>query len=509
MKRLLTWLTLSLTALTATATDYTERLLVLVNGEGAEQEATISVTESDGLYTLNLRNFVLMNGDSPVPVGNVEVAGIVPAVYGDVTVLRASRQVEITEGDLADVPFWMGTMLGALPVDIVATIKGDQLYALINLDLTDMLGQIVEVRFNKDFIDRKGLQMPNGGFEEWHTSSGNFVEPNGWHSFESATGQLAPLAGHHIEKSDLGRNGSSCARIYATSIFGIVANGTMTTGRMNAGSMLAADKQNHAYMDINSTDVDGNGDPFFTPLNVRPDSLVLWLQFNQGTPNSEHPYATVSAVITDGSRYQDPEDKTYTNVVAKAANRQISVTGKGVWQRLSIPFEYVSNDLEPKALMVTISTNADAGSGSADDEVLVDDIALVYNARLASLSIDGFSSDRYEYEVEHDADIKDLSYTTDGQGAYVTVSETTDGNSKLTEIAVISADLSTTTVYTIKVKDTESGIVQATTPVLEGEGKYWSLDGRQVRVPGRGLYLIRKANGQNVKSLIGNPQRID
>ncbi|MBQ1611505.1 MAG: hypothetical protein II087_06360, partial [Muribaculaceae bacterium] len=53
-------------------------------------------------------------------------------------------------------------------------------------------------------------------------------------------------------------------------------------------------------------------------------------QFNQGTPNSEHPYATVSAVITDGSRYQDPEDQAYTNVVAKAANRQISVTGKDV-----------------------------------------------------------------------------------------------------------------------------------------------------------------------------------
>ena len=44
------------TALMAQATDYTDKLLVLVNGEGAEQESTISVTEHDGLYDLNLKN---------------------------------------------------------------------------------------------------------------------------------------------------------------------------------------------------------------------------------------------------------------------------------------------------------------------------------------------------------------------------------------------------------------------------------------------------------------------
>jgi hypothetical protein len=141
---------------------------------------------------------------------------------------------------------------------------------------------------------------------------------------------LAALAGHHIEKSDNGRNGSSCARLLATSIFGIVANGTMTTGRMNAGSMVASDPANHAYIDMSQTDLDGNGDPFYVALNSRPDSLVLWVQFHQGTANSDHPYATVSAAITDGTRYQDPEDQAYDNVVARAADNKIAVTGKTV-----------------------------------------------------------------------------------------------------------------------------------------------------------------------------------
>lgn len=488
---------MAMTALTAMATDYTERLLVLVNGEGTEQEATISVTEHDGLYTLNLKNFVLMNGDQPMAVGNVEVADIVPAIYDGTVVLRASRDVVITDGDLPDVLLWMGPMLGALPVDIVATIKGDQLYALINLDLSDILHQVIEVRFNKDFIDGKGMMIPNGDFEQWHTSVGDFQEPNAWHSFESATGAFAPLAGNHLEKSDKGRNDSSCARIFATSVFGVVANGTMTTGRLNAGAVSAGDISNNAYLDTSNTDLDGNGNPFYVPLNVRPDSLVVWLQFNQGTPNANHPNATVSAVITDGTYYQDPEDKTYANVVAKAANREIKVTGD-VWKRVSMPFEYTSNSVEPKALLVTISTNADAGQGSARDEVLVDDIALVYNARLTSLSIDGFAPDQYEYEVEADTKIENLSYTVDGKGAYVTMSETTDDNGKRAEIAVISADLSTTTVYTLTFKNTGTDIRQAVT-ATELQPAYYHIDGRQATAPARGLYIYRQANGQTVK----------
>ena len=84
--------------LAASATDYTDRLLVLVNGEGSEQQATISVTEHDGLYDLKLKNFMLMNGTEPMPVGNVELTGIQPEKAGDAIFLRANQNIVVLVG---------------------------------------------------------------------------------------------------------------------------------------------------------------------------------------------------------------------------------------------------------------------------------------------------------------------------------------------------------------------------------------------------------------------------
>lgn len=483
--------------MTAHATDYTDQLLVLVNGEGSTQQATISVDEHDGLYDLNLKNFMLMNGDTPVPVGNVELKDIVPERAGDAIFLRTSQNITVTAGDQPDVAFWMGTMLGELPVQVTAVLNGDRMCALIDLDLSDMLGQIVNVRFGEALVSGTGYHIPNGDFEAWHTSTGSYEEPNAWHSFESASGALAALAGHHIEKSDKGRDGSSCARIFSTSIFGIIANGTMTTGRMNAGAMSATDPGNHAFIDMSQTDVDGNGDPFYVALNSRPDSLVLWVQFHQGTVNAAHPYATVSAVITDGTRYQEPEDKTYNNVVARASNREIAVTGNE-WRRISIPFVYTDSNVEPRAIMVTVSTNADPGQGSAGDEVLVDDLALVYNSRLASLDIDGFEPDIFDYNVATTINPDNLMAMADGKGAYVlkTVSESDDEGKVV--IDVFAADLRSRSTYTVSYKKEAEGIRNlAGSPASR---TFYNIKGQRIDTPQQGqLVIIREPNGRIAK----------
>ena len=481
----------------ALATDYTDRLMVLVNGVGTEQQATISVTEHDGLYDLTLRNFVLMNGDSPMPVGNVQLTDIVPATSRDAIFLHANQMITVTDGDDSSMPFWMGPMLGELPVDVLAVLEGDQLRAVINLDLMALMEQIVEVRFGQTLVTGEGYHIPNGTFEAWHTTTGNYEEPNAWHSFESASGTLASLAGHHIEKSDKGRNGSTCARIFATSILGIVANGTMTTGRMNAGALFATDVQNNAYLDMSLTDVDDNGDPFYVALNHRPDSLVFWMQFNQGTPNAEHPYATVSAVITDGTYFQDPQDKNYTNIVATAANRQISVTD-GQWQRIAVPFVYTDNNVEPRAILVTISTNADPGQGSADDEVLVDDLTLVYSSRLADLNVEGFEPGKYEYSLEQEEALNPVAESRD---AYVTVTTQDAGEAKQAVITVYAADLLSATTYIVNMKKSAQGIEEiASTPQMQQRS--YTIDGRQLSSKHSGqVTIVRQADGRVVKLL--------
>lgn len=494
MKKLFTLMMVAMTVLVARATDYTVPIVVTVNGEVHSQEGTITITQEDGLYSLSLNNFILMNGENPMGVGNIALTGIEPMTIGSAVLLDVNREVIISEGDDPSIHMWMGPLLPSIPIELRAVLEGDCLNAVIDIDMSLLLQQIIRVTIGT------GMQFVNQGFEEWHTSAEGYVEPNGWHSFESASGDpnLVAFSGHHIEKSDKGRNESSCARIYATDMWLAIANGTMTTGRLNAGDMSASSTKNNAYLDMSKTDTDGNGDPFHMPLNARPDSLVVWLQFHQGKTVADHPYATVSAAITDGTYYQDPQDKEYSNVVATAANRTIAVTGDE-WQRFSMPFEYKENSLDLKAILVTISTNADAGKGSDKDEVLVDDIELVYNGQLQSLNVPGFTPDVLSYEVQEAMALDEIVAEPQGRGAYVVKSfgESEDGKVQA-EIKVISADLSTVTVYTVKFMNTSVGITSidsaTATPTV------YSLSGQQLRSSRPGQIVIqRHPDGRYVK----------
>lgn len=494
---------LSFFHVTAQATDYTDTLLVQVNGVGGGTMATVTVNEHDGLYDLNLRNFIMEDEKTRLAVGNVEIIDIKPQTVDNKTILHVSRDITISEGD-KEGESWYGPMLGSLPVEVTAVLEDNQFCALINLNLMSTLGQIIEVRFGSKLVNGSGFHIPNGGFEDWHKSSGTYQEPNAWHSFESATGNFAGSAGHHIEKSDKGRNGSTCAKIYSTSItipfFGtFIANGTMTTGRMNAGSMSAANTDNNAYLDMSKSAKDGNGDPFYVSLNSRPDSLVLYVQFKQGTTNSAHPYATVSAIITDGTYYQDPEDKEYKNVVAKAKNNQIAVTN-GKWERISIPFEYTTNNVDPKAILVTISTNADAGQGSSGDEVLVDDLTLVYNDKLSSLNVEGFDPNKFEYEVK-ELNADNLNPAANSRDAIILQTTEETDTTKSAVITVLAADMRSSNTYKVTVKNT-SGIKQTTATTKNTSVTRYGIDGRRVNQARKGqVIIIKQADGKTVKVL--------
>ena len=499
MKKLFTLLFVAMTAIAVHATDYETVVTVTVNDVTTEQTGLFIITENDGLYDINLKNFMLQSENGPMGVGNVELKGIKPYQDGDVTLFFANDQVQITDGDDPNVSVWMAGMLPPVNVQLRGKIEGGLLRCYLDIDLLEEMGQLIKVGIGD------GYQMPNPSFETWHTSTGDFVEPNFWHSFESASGGMALLAGNHIAMSNDAHSGVASARIFATSIFGIVANGTMTTGRMNAGSAIATDPVNNAYLDMSLTDVDGNGEPFYTTLYSRPDSVVAWVKFKQGTPSSEHPYASFSAVITDGTYYQDPEDKAYPNVVAKAQNREIATTN-GEWVRISVPFVYTENAVDPKAVLITVSTNADPGEGSDNDEVLVDDIAFVYNAKLTSLKIKGlelpvFGSDETEYSYEFNEAITedDIEVTVDGQATHVMKSVEVVDDHYVCAIKAIGGDMSTMTSYTVNVKSSATAI-RGLKPAANQPATYFTLDGRQAKTlkPGR-IYISRQADGTVTK----------
>lgn len=488
------------------ATDYKDLLTVSVNGVSSEQEATISVEPTGGdKYTLSLKNFVMSQGDQKIGVGNIVLPDITGETVDGTTLLETSQTVKITEGNDPSIDSWIGPILPEVPIELKAKIQGGKLYTVIHIDMKATLGQVIEVVFGR------GYQLPNAGFENFH-KEGTVDEPNAWHSFASAKGVYAGTAKSlgpytFIAEGIMrpGSNGNKSVLLQSASFLFIVANGTMTTGCMIAGSTIASDKKNHAELDMSSTEKDSNGDPFYTLMNGRPDSLAVWVKFTQGEAVAAHPYATMSAAITDGTYYQDPEDKAYSNVLAKAKNNKIESKG-GAWQRIVVPFDYVNKSVEGKAILVTLSTNADPGQGSKGDKLYVDDIELVYNSQLRGISVDGtpvanFDPNTLSYQLKTDKEptADKIVATTNGALIKKTIATTAEGWD--VTLTSLSNDLKSQTVYTLHfTKDTPSGIGTVDGTSGDQVNSIYNLQGVKVEAMQKdGVYIVKKANGQTVK----------
>lgn len=264
----------------------------------------------------------------------------------------------------------------------------------------------------------------NGGFEDWgvdeNAAASKAVEPRYWHSFTSAYGTFKAFAGDHCFKSEDAHSGSYSAMIKASSVWGVVANGTLTTGRLKAGAMIADDPNNHSELDMSSTEKDRNKDPFYQVLEARPDSIAFWVKYSTGKAGTK---ANMSAYITDGTYYQAPEDKTYNNKVGWAENPNIAACTE--WTRISVPFTYADNGLEPKAIMVTFSTCATPGGGSEKDVLLVDDVELIYK----SSTEDTGTSYTDDLVVKVNTGDNDVSTTL--PSSTINISQNSDGSYKL------------------------------------------------------------------------------
>ena len=195
----------------------------------------------------------------------------------------------------------------------------------------------------------------------------------------------------------------------------------MTTGRLNAGStQMLLIKANHSELDMSKTETDRNGDPFYQTLEARPDSIVFWVKFSTGKAGT---CANMSAYITDGTYYQVPEDKTYNNIVGKAENPNIAACSE--WTRISVPFTYADNGLEPKAIMVTFSTCATPGGGKGDEVLLVDDVELIYKSATEDTGIS------YTDDLVVKVNFGESVETTTLPSSTINISQNTNGTYKL------------------------------------------------------------------------------
>ena len=423
------------------AENYTGTIVVNALGQTRTQTVTVTVTPTDnGLNTLAL--------DVPV-FGTMTMSDVAAATTGDVTVYSAERQVS--------------TKLGTMRTVLFARTVGGMMAA--NVTLPD---QGATMWFNTvgDYF-----QLPNSDMESW-TGSNN--EPDRWHSFKSATGFWASFSPATLGQStDIhdGATGSYSAVITSKNAFGTIANGTMTNGRLNAGATSATDVSNHASSD------ESYGSDYYMPIHAKPDQFKVWLKYQQGATPVDTNRATVSVKTFDGSYYQEPQDKAYSNLSGGIAENDGLIAACD-WTQFTFPItydQYAENNAETRAIFVTFSTNKNPGKGSDNDQLYIDDMELVYLGAMTDLRYQGATIagwdpavTAYSMELTGAPTLEDFTASVEGASAVVTKSmeQNADGSYRIA-ISVVSADLQNGACYII----TATVKAQGLKGDINGDGK--------------------------------------
>lgn len=240
-----------------------------------------------------------------------------------------------------------------------------------------------------------GQQFANNDFEQWRNESGSRRAPVSWNSLNSGTGSLVSLAAKNFvsESTDVSPNtsGTSCVQLICISVAGVKANGGLTCGRFNAGSMSPSDPKNCTY----TSSVSG----FNHPLTSYPDSVYVWTKTSISNSSHKARFNIVIHKYVPGvtAMYQDPapdgggvvNTSTAVNTQKEVATAWLNFNTSGQWVQQKVAFNYNDYGNEPAYVLATFSTNQTAGTGTSGDKLLFDDIVLIYNTRLASLTVNG------------------------------------------------------------------------------------------------------------------------
>ena len=487
MKKLYTIVSLMLSSLSIMAADFKDCSMAIKSNISSSIEKSNTTVSING-STFSINGLKYGNTD----LGNVELTNLqVINGYSDGTMVYATSAPQyITIGGEKVAANFRGEVRNSKFRGILnLTVNGCNYIAMIG-DKADELGQ-----------------LPNAGFEDFHDASGT-KEPNGWHSFKTCAGSLSGTAGKanntFIESTEK-HSGTNCVKVQSDIltvkiVFVTInqpANGTMTTGRLYAGNATANDKANNSTLDFSDKGKDDNRDPFYPIFTTKPDAMTVWVKYKGNV--KDHPYATVKAILAN-DRVQDPEKDDYKkNVIARATNDKIE-SKNFAWQELNIPFEY-ANKNTPKGVLVTISTNADAGKASSDksnlDVIYVDDIAMIYNSGLKSAQYKNttlsFADNKAAIEIEGKANEADFSIDSDGEGAYISkVLKTNEGETGKSTlyITITSNDLQKSNCFEVAITDkTATGIFNIKSDNNATSSTLYNLAGQQVSNSYKGIII--------------------
>ncbi len=146
MKKTLLSICMALCAVFATAKDYTDNLVVTVDGQSAPVGQTnVSVIENpDGTVLISLKDFSLMG---EINVGTINVENV-PITNEDSykSFTLENKAISVVDGDNPDV-IWNPTMFNGLPIDITGKFTDDKFYCTLDLTFGP---QVIYVTFGTD-----------------------------------------------------------------------------------------------------------------------------------------------------------------------------------------------------------------------------------------------------------------------------------------------------------------------------------------------------------------------
>jgi hypothetical protein len=276
-------------------------------------------------------------------------------------------------------------------------------------------------------------QIGNGNLENWDNVGSSTEEPVNWNSFKTGTGSVSGLFGSTtIARSTAVRPGTGtyCARIWSKSTLSIIANGNLTLGRIEMGNAISTSASNYNYSITSNT-------AFSEALTDSPDSLVFWVKYTNGNSAS---MARVSAVLHDTYDYRDGYNVHAPSAPYKVAeiSHNYPSTG-GNWVRKSIPWDYTGPASSHTFVLITFTTNMTPGGGNENDEVLIDDVELIYNPVVTNLPVVAVNDAANTFEdlavdidvlandtdPEDDFDIAGITITTAPSNGNVAINTTT------------------------------------------------------------------------------------
>ena len=179
--------------------------------------------------------------------------------------------------------------------------------------------------------------ITNGNLESWQNVGSNTEEPTQWNSNKTGGGQagssLAPQTCYREASNPHG--GTYCARVVSGNALGIVVNGSLATGKIEAPST----NKSEGYIRTIATDPN-----YAMPFTGRPDSLIFWYRYTkQGSdfPRVEARLHVGNAYAPEAPVNNNHPDST-VNIIARAQWQGPATTVSG-WTRIAVPFIYVDN----------------------------------------------------------------------------------------------------------------------------------------------------------------------